>query len=70
MILLNLFHIQVIFLSCKTYFLKLGMILENKVVHKLKLEKMFLFYKKWSPKLIFLNDFFFEKIPSIFDIEN
>ena len=40
---------------------KLGMILENKVVQKLKLEKKF-FTKKWSPKLIFLNDFFFEKI--------
>ena len=37
---------------------KLGMILENKVVQKLKLEKND-FYKKWSPKLIFLNDFFF-----------
>ena len=37
---------------------KLGMILENKVVQKLKLEKKF-FYKKWSPKLIFLNEFFF-----------
>ena len=48
---------------------KLGMILENKVVQKLKLEKN-VFYKKWSPKLIFLNDFFFEKILSIFDIEN
>ena len=48
---------------------KLGMILENEVVQKLKLEKK-VFYKKWSPKLIFLNDFFFEKIPSIFDIEN
>ena len=48
---------------------KLGMILENKVVQKLKLEKN-CFYRKWSPKLIFLNDFFFEKIPSIFDIEN
>ena len=48
---------------------KLGMILENKVVQKLELEKN-VFYKKWSPKLIFLNDFFFEKIPSIFDIEN
>ena len=35
---------------------KLGMILENKVVQKLKLEKMFL--QKLSPKLIFLNDFF------------
>ena len=31
---------------------KLGMILENKVVQKLKLEKN-AFYKKWSPKLIF-----------------
>ena len=32
---------------------KLGMILENKVVQKLKLEKN-VFYKKWFPKLIFL----------------
>ena len=32
---------------------KLGTILENKVVQKLKLEK------KRSPKTIFLNDFFF-----------
>ena len=48
---------------------KLGMILENKVVQKLKLDKN-VFYKKWSPKLICLNDFFFEKIPLIFDIEN
>ena len=31
---------------------KLGMILENKVVQTLKLEKMF-FYKKWSLKWIF-----------------
>ena len=47
----------------------LGMILENKVVQKLKLEKNV--FKKWSPKLIFLNDFFFfEKIPLICDIEN
>ena len=45
---------------------KLGMILENK---ELKLEKN-VFYKNWSSKLIFLNDFFFEKILSIFDIEN
>ena len=37
---------------------KLGMILENKVVQKLKLEKKF-FYKKGSPKVIFLNKFFF-----------
>ena len=36
---------------------KLGMILENKVVQKLKLEKN-VFYKKLSPKLIILNDFF------------
>ena len=39
---------------------KLGMILANKVVQKLKLEKN-VFYKKWSPKLIFLNDFFLKK---------
>ena len=38
---------------------KLGMILENKVVQKLKLEKN-VFYKKRSPKLVFLNDFFFK----------
>ena len=48
---------------------KLGMILGNKVVQNLKLEKN-VCYKKWSPKLIFLNDFFFEKIPSIFDFES
>ena len=36
---------------------KLGMILVNKVVRKLKLENN-VFNKKWSPKLIFLNDFF------------
>jgi hypothetical protein len=30
----------------------------NKVVRKLKLEKN-VFCKKWSPKLIFLNEFFF-----------
>ena len=39
------------------------MILENKVVQKLKLGKIF-FYKKCSPKLILTNDFFFGKIPS------
>ena len=38
---------------------KLGMILENKVVQKLKLENN-VFNKKWSPKFIFLNDFFFK----------
>ena len=37
------------------------MILENKVVQKLKLEKNVFFYKKWSPKLIFLKDFFLKK---------
>ena len=33
---------------------KLGIILENKVVQKLNLEKNVII-KKWSPKLIFLN---------------
>jgi hypothetical protein len=45
------------------------MVLKNKVVQKLKLEKK-VFYKKWSPKLIFLNEFFFEFFLSIFDIKN
>ena len=40
---------------------KLDMILENKVVQKLKLEKKSFFYNKWSPKLIFLNDSFLKK---------
>ena len=35
----------------------LGMILQNKVVQRLKLEKNVL-KDKWSPKLIFLNGFF------------
>ena len=48
---------------------KLGIILENKVVQKLSLEKN-VFTKKWSPKLILLNEFFFEKFQLIFDIEN
>ena len=39
---------------------KLGMILENKVVQKLKLERNVI-HKKWSPKLIFLNEYFFLK---------
>ena len=34
---------------------KLGIILENKVVQKLNLENN-VFTKKWSPKLIFLNE--------------
>ena len=44
---------------------KLGIILENKVVQKLSLEKI-VFTKKWSPKL----KFFFEKIQLIIDIES
>ena len=40
---------------------KLSMILENKVVQKLKLEKND-FYKKWSPKFVFVNDFFFNSV--------
>ena len=40
---------------------ELGMILENKVVQKLKLEKIGVFLQKWSPKLIFLQDFFLKK---------
>ena len=45
---------------------KLGILLESKVVQKLNLEKN-VFTKKWSPKLIFLNDFLNRLI---FDIEN
>ena len=45
------------------------MTLENKAIQKLKLEKN-VCYKKWSPKLIFLKDFFFEKNYVDFDIEN
>ena len=48
---------------------KLGLILESKVVQKLSLEKN-VFNKKGSPKLIFLDEFFFEKNWLIFDIEN
>ena len=39
---------------------KLSIILESKVVQKLSLEKN-VFTKKWSPKLIFLNENFFLK---------
>ena len=39
---------------------KLGMILENNVVQKMKLEKKCVSQKR-SPKLIFLNESFFEK---------
>ena len=49
---------------------KLGIILESKVVQNLSLEKN-VFTKKWSPKLIFLNEIFFlKKNQLIFDIEN
>jgi hypothetical protein len=48
---------------------KLGVILERKVVQKLSLEKD-VFTKKWTPKLILLYEFFFEKIRLIFDTEN
>ena len=48
---------------------KLGIILENKVVQKVSLEKN-IFNKKWSPKLIFLDNFFLFLIWLIFDIEN
>ena len=37
---------------------KLVIILENKVVQKLSLEKN-VFNKKWSPKLLFLDEIFF-----------
>ena len=40
--------------------MKLGMILENKMVQKVKLDE-YVFLQKWSPKLIFLNDFFLKK---------
>ena len=39
---------------------KLGMILENQVV-EVEVRKN-VFYKKWSPKLISLNDFFFNSV--------
>ena len=48
---------------------KLGMILENKVVQKSKLENN-VFHKTWSPKLIFFNEKKIIKISAIFDIEN
>ena len=44
---------------------KLGVIIESKVVQKSSLEKKD-FTKKWSPKLIFLDQFFFEKIRLLF----
>ena len=44
---------------------KLDMILENKVVHKLKFK--YNLYKNWLSKLIFIYDFFL--IMSIFGME-
>ena len=41
---------------------KLGTILENKVVQKLKQENNVFFYKTWSPKLLFFNEFLTSKI--------
>ena len=38
---------------------KLGIILESKVVQKVSLEK-YAFTKKWSSKLILLNEFFID----------
>ena len=48
---------------------RLGIILENKVVQKLSLEKN-VFIKKWSSKLIFLNENFFWKKSVDFDFES
>ena len=48
---------------------KLGIILENKVVQTLSLEKN-VFTKKIGPKLIFLNENFLCKNLVDFDIEN
>ena len=49
--------------------LKIVAILESKLVQKLSVEKT-VFTRKWSPKLIFLDEIFFEKIRLIFDTEN
>ena len=48
---------------------QLGIILENKVEKKLKLEKKMFFYKIWS-KLIFLNNFFLKKFRRILTNRN
>ena len=53
------------FLRGVSVYQKLGIILEKKVVQKLNLEKN-VFTKKWSPKLIFLNDFFWKKLVDFF----
>ena len=49
---------------------KIGHDFRKKSGSKIEVRKKSFFYKKRSPKLIFLNDFFFENIPLIFDIEN
>ena len=46
------------FLQVMTVCQKLDVILESKVAQKLSLEKN-VSTKKWSPKLIFLDEFFF-----------
>ena len=56
-------------LSMNVSLSKIGHDFSNKVVQKLTLEKN-VFNKKWSPKLIFWDGFFFEKNRLIFDIEN
>ena len=46
-------------LKSKTFgqvFQKLGIILENRVVQKLKLENNVVLTRKWSPKVIFLKE--------------
>ena len=48
---------------------KLGMILESKVVQKLKFSKN-VNNKRCAPKIRFFNEQFFRKIWVIFDIEN
>mgnify|MGYP006864031306 CR=1 FL=1 len=47
---------------------KLGIILESKLVQKLSYEKT-VFNEWWSPRLIFLDEFFFEKIRLNFKID-
>ena len=60
---------QILGLHPVTVCQKLGVILVNKVVLKLKSAKN-VFYKKCVPKLIFFNENVFRNIGMIFDIEN
>ena len=48
---------------------KLGMILENKVVQKSRLENIS-FDKKWSSKLVFFNEKEIKHFLAFFDIKN